>query len=120
MILDGTITFNDATVQSSSSNTYGNLYGIGNSQTWQDVTASRVVGTTYTNSTGRAIFVAVASINPAAGTTSSWQITVNSVGVANSGDQSNRRSSASTIVPNGSTYSVSMQSDSVQTWSELR
>lgn len=34
-----------------------NPSGLGVSQTWQDMSGSRVAGTTYTNSTGRTIFV---------------------------------------------------------------
>jgi hypothetical protein len=49
MILDGTITFNDATVQQSASNTYA----LGSGQTWQAVT--RAASTTYTNTTGKPI-----------------------------------------------------------------
>lgn len=96
------------------------LSSIGYSQTWTDVTGSRSVGTTYYNTTGRPIFVGVASVNPAAGTTSSWQITVNGVAIINNGDQSNRRSSGTVIVPPSGSYSVAMQSDSIQSWCELR
>lgn len=52
MIIDGTngLTFNDSSTQGSTA--------IGFSpQSWQNVTASRTSGTTYTNSTGRSIMV---------------------------------------------------------------
>lgn len=39
--------------------TRGIPQALGDGQTWQDVTASRVTGTTYTNTTGRTIFVSV-------------------------------------------------------------
>lgn len=37
--------------------------GIGDGQSWQDVTVSRAVNTTYTNTTGRAIFVSISVVN---------------------------------------------------------
>lgn len=39
------------------------LKEIGVGQTWQDVTVSRVAGTTYTNSTGKPIMIAIQAIN---------------------------------------------------------
>ena len=36
-----------------------NSSGLGVDQTWQDMSGSRVTGTTYTNSTGRTIFVSI-------------------------------------------------------------
>ncbi len=36
-----------------------NAVGIGIGQTWQDLTASRTIGVTYTNTTGKPIFVAL-------------------------------------------------------------
>jgi len=39
------------------------VLGIG--QSWQDMSASRAVGTTYTNSTGRPIYVAISGSAPA-------------------------------------------------------
>ena len=82
--------------------------GLGVSQTWQNMSASRAAGTTYTNSTGKPIFVYVVS-----GVTAT--ITV-------SGITSQAFSSytvASFIVPNAGTYSVSSVNTGVY-WLELR
>jgi hypothetical protein len=48
-------TFNDGSQQAVSTNSYA--LGVG--QTWQNVTSSRALVTTYTNSTGRPIMVAI-------------------------------------------------------------
>ena len=99
------------------------LKEIGVGQTWQDVTVSRVVGTTYTNTSGKPIFVqiyclmAVANVN--------WGITVD--GARRSGQRTdawsaNSRNTVQAIIPNGSTYSVSATIGSItlDTWHELR
>lgn len=49
-----TITFNDGTTQTTAATT-----PVGAGQTWQNVSASRVNGTTYQNTTGRAIMVSL-------------------------------------------------------------
>ena len=76
---------------------------IGVSQTWQDVTSSRVAGTTYTNSTGKPIMV-VGKLTSSASAIAT--ITVDSVVVPGSGNAgtSGFWMTASAIVPNGSTY----------------
>lgn len=97
---------------------------IGMGQTWQDVTASRAVSTTYTNSTGRPIMVSVMSIQ--SGTTGSdvnrVRLNVSGVGVFDEykapGSQESR-ANAIAIVPNGATYSVSVATN-LSRWMELR
>lgn len=91
--------------------------GLGIGQTWQDVTSSRSVGVTYTNSTGRPIQLAI-SINP---TTATGTLVVDSVTVAeyvNNPDSQSSRNNLFAIVPNGSTYRISQ--GSLSNWSELR
>ena len=99
---------------------------LGVGQTWQDLKASRVVGTTYTNTTVKPIAVSVASgVNGATGSTS--QISVNgavvsscTVGAAYS------NCNAFTVVPPGATYLVYLSyiylqaGTSGQYWNELR
>jgi hypothetical protein len=96
--------------------------GLGLSQTWQDVTASRASGTTYTNSTGKPIQVNVA------GTCSNGSailyLTIS--GVAISGGQvtniANQTAQVGAIIPPGATYvlSVSVGTVTPTYWSELR
>jgi len=92
--------------------------GLGVGQTWQDVTASRAISTTYTNSTGRTIVVNVTLHNGS--TTSNLES-----GYINSNVSfwvSNPGGSLATvllIVPNGNTYSISSGSN-LSFWYELR
>ena len=100
----------------------GNSIG-GINQSWQDVTASRTLGSTYTNSTGRPIQVLFTFTSPP----SSYSIY--NLGVAGTtfgrveaitGTVTN---CTSFIVPSGSTYYVSLYSGnpaSSYQWSELR
>lgn len=99
------------------------LKEIGVNQTWQDVTASRVVGTTYTNTSGKPIFVQIYCLM--AVTNVNWGITVD--GARRSGQRTdvwpgNSRNTVQAIIPNGSTYSVSATTGSItlDTWNELR
>jgi hypothetical protein len=90
--------------------------GLGIGQTWQNVKASRAIGTTYTNSTGKPIFVSIAigctnstayfyinGITVAGGTGVTGYSMVNFIGG---------------IVPTGDTYSCS--GEYVDSWAELR
>lgn len=95
--------------------TTGNLAteGVGQGQTWTDVKASRALGTTYTNTTGRPIFV---SVNCAL-STSTVVLRIDGV------DRMFNFATSATvgvcgIVPNGSTYSV--LNGTLNSWMELR
>jgi hypothetical protein len=97
--------------------------GIGVGQTWQNVTGSRAAGTTYTNSTGKPIFISVyGSGSPNAGVMS---ITVDGVSLGQQGSAAVGSgvfySTMTAIVPNGSTYSVNNVNNwSLRSWAELR
>ena len=80
-------------------------FGVG--QTWQDVKANRVTGTTYANTTGKPILVLVNTNN---GTSIVDGVTLRYIGIDSEGDWS-------FIVPSGSTYSVT---GNIQSWAELR
>lgn len=86
---------------------------LGVGQTWQDVSASRVAGTTYTNTTGRPIFVSILSqVN------TNTTIVVNGVNVSAANPGASNRSGMSAIVPSGGTYSTA--SYQAGNWAELR
>ena len=93
------------------------IYSIGVSQTWQNVTASRTVGTTYTNSTGRPIMLNLTISN------SSYQTSVLTVSgftvgrVSNPTTSSGAEATLSAIIPNAATYSAS---GGISGWYELR
>ena len=98
------------------------LKEIGVGQTWQDVTASRALGTTYTNSTGKPITISVSIL---------WYnnngnydyITVNGVIVAKLGTENSSTTTSVSqliaVVPDGGTYSVTA-SRPFKHWAELR
>jgi hypothetical protein len=98
------------------------LSPIGTGQTWQDVTASRVIGTTYTNTTGKPIMVSIYTVTT--GASSIVTLTVGGVAMAKQlGDTTNggAASSISAIVPNGVTYVLSGgRTLTGGLWAELR
>ena len=122
MVLDGTITFADATLQQSASNTYA----VGTGQAWANVTSTRAVTTTYTNTTGKPIAV---SISGSSTTNLGFNLTVGGVAqIGSSGWYSLAGGQVVGcvigIIPAGTTYSVTGWSVAVNppygTWMELR
>lgn len=99
--------------------TVNQVLGLG--QTWQDVTASRALGVTYTNSTGRAI-----QIGPqlAAGAGTIANLLINGVVVNQLGSpQANGQlAGLYPIIPNGATYSIAQAAGtlSISKWWEYR
>jgi len=101
--------------------------GLGEGQTWSDVTASRTMGTTYTNSTGRPIAV---SINPNLPQATTWHgvgFRINGAEVATSRCYGNygtfaERPNMFIVVPDGATYSLNIiaGSPTIIYWRELR
>ncbi len=93
--------------------------GIGPGQTWQNLTGSRSAGTTYTNSTGRSIQVAILS---AQGTNQQFQFSINGTLVwdQNSSTIYGDNVSANFIIPPSVTYSLAVPIGSIQYWMELR
>lgn len=93
---------------------------IGVNQSWQDVTSSRVSGTTYTNTFGKPIEVAVMSSQD----TLAKQLHIVVDGVTrqayNLPSGIDTRVSLTQIIPNLSTYSVTATGTTISRWSELR
>lgn len=87
-----------------------NSYDLGVNQTWQDVAASRSSGVTYTNTTGKPIFVVVSGNGSSSGSVVINGITIQSV-------TTNIFSCPPFIVPDSSTYTVTW---GFLKWSELR
>lgn len=92
---------------------------LGLGQTWQNMTGSRALSTTYTNSTGKPIMV---SVKGAVNSGANVILTVGGLAIS---QQGNTTTSAETltvcgIVPPGATYQVQMESGSISAWSELR
>jgi hypothetical protein len=96
----------------------------GSGQTYQDVTASRAGGTTYTNSTGKPILVII-TVNQAASFVLNYSITVSSVVLATVNVLTPSQSTTAVIpttfiVPNGSTYLLTITTGTLNKWVELR
>ena len=91
-------------------------------QTWQNVLASRSVGTTYTNSTGRAIFIAVGGSGSAINTRVDITLDGTLLFQGNGASGSGFRTENCVLVPAGSTYVISAGTGTLtlQTWNELR
>lgn len=108
------------------SNTYGvrvdsartsdNAIGVG--QTTQNLTSSRAIGTTYTNSTGRTIAVYISYVN--GGAVSSAQVNVSGSMILFAGSHTNRRTALTFLVPAGVTYSTTVSLETIVSWYELR
>ena len=92
--------------------------GIGVNQTWQNVLASRAATTVYTNSSGKPIFVAAWCSNA----TGNMTLTVGSIVVSffDPDTANSLRMTVNGIVPDGSTYFVTLTTNTLSGWSELR
>jgi len=88
---------------------------LGVGQTWQDLTASRSAGVTYTNTTGNPIQVnARANIGQIT-------LTIDSIPVELQTDPNlNNSVKVTGTVPDGDTYSVTLSGGSLSYWAELR
>jgi hypothetical protein len=98
---------------------------VGVGQTWQNVTASRVSGTTYTNSTGKPIVVNVLS-DQGSGGSATLTATISGVSfiiATESNSSGGTRSAGNVIVPNNATYMIVASGTGVSgiaSWHELR
>jgi len=95
--------------------------GLGYGQTWQNVTASRASGTTYTNTTGKPIMVSVYS-NVFNNNKAQLSAYVDGLNIQVSLNHSNYtgRATVCFIVPAASTYGVASTYTSIAMWAELR
>jgi hypothetical protein len=113
----------DATIAQGDLATLVTPIGVG--QTWQNVSGSRAINTTYTNTTGRPIVVNAWGDGNVFGDVN-IQIFVNSllvdVAMASEGSSGGGVGNISAIVPSGATYLINFNggSPSLQGWTELR
>ena len=113
---DRTITFPDVSGQVALTS---EVIGIG--QTWQNMTASRVAGTTYTNNTGKPIMVSVDAFLSSASVSMNVFVDGHAFISYSRSVSSYSTDSVIVIVPNGSTYSVlTTNVSSITRWLELR
>lgn len=90
---------------------------LGYNQTWQDVTANRALATTYTNTTGRPIYVSVMYKDNATNVGASFSI--GSLSTTTPDMPNNQHGWFSAVIPNGETYKIS-GGLTVSAWWELR
>ena len=96
-----------------------NNVSLGISQTWQNVTSSRMFSTTYYNTTGRPIAVNVAAQSTNANT--GITVSINGIFSGQSGANfSNASLNLFFIVPPNASYAVSVTNASLSTWAELK
>ncbi|SKC78237.1 hypothetical protein SAMN05445504_2361 [Burkholderia sp. CF099] len=109
-----------AATQSQQPVQYSQVFGLG--QSWQNVSASRAIGTTYTNSTGKAI--AVSASMTSTSTQNTATITVGGVTINGSSNYAAGApaSSVFAIVPPGISYQVNQTAGTATlvSWSECR
>jgi hypothetical protein len=92
----------------------------GIAQTMQNLTGSRALSTTYTNSTGKPIFVSI-SITTSGTSASTAKITVGGVDVPGSSQANTAATGACAIVPPGATYVGGINgTGTLSFWNELR
>lgn len=114
----GSCTGNAATATSATTATTATTAAnaIGYNQTWQDLTASRAASTTYTNSTGRPIFISVRMAQD----DGTLELTIDSLMIAKTGTTAGPVNYTVTgIIPAGSTYLISGTGGTLF-WYELR
>lgn len=95
------------------------LRELGVNQAWTDLTSSRALSTTYTNSSGRPIFVSVVSIQPVSDISATFTVDGKIISRHARGQTLSSQITMSALVPAGSTYNVYM-SISMLNWFELR
>jgi hypothetical protein len=109
----GNVLTSNGTIWASASPT-----SIGVGQTWQDVTASRASGTTYTNSTGKPIQISIVIISTG---TNQGNLVINGVtAVSAIVGATGATHQYSFIIPDTNTYVLTLSGGSVNRWLELR
>lgn len=109
-------------IQGTGGQAFAAMHSLGYGQTWQNVGGSRSLGTTYYNTTGRAIKVRMYGTGSAVGA-QYITMTINGVGVVfcaggNAGFATNN--SDEITIPIGASYVASAPSVTVNNWYELR
>jgi hypothetical protein len=112
----GTWATTPSTVQGYGGQALASMSSLGYSQTWQNLTGSRAVNTTYYNTTGKPISVNILITN--IGTTGG--IAVNGVTCSYALNVANNNNLVTAIVPVGASYILTPAAMTFFVWSELR
>ena len=113
----GTWATTPSLVQGYGGQAMASMQSLGFGQTWQVVTGSRALGTTYYNTTGKPIFVSIYFQQAGA---SPIVILVNGISAGTAFCSATTNAWITTIVPSGCSYSVATGLYSLTTWVELR
>jgi hypothetical protein len=111
-----------STIQGAGGQAFAAMDSIGYGQTWQDLTGSRALATTYYNTTGKPISIRVEAVS-AITTGMSMILTVDGVNIKNESEFANGVGYLLTIdciIPHGSSYNVTAVNAVLDQWSELR
>lgn len=113
-----------STIQGYGGQALAAMSSLGYGQTWQDVTASRTAGTTYTNTTGKPI-TAIITVNNNASFQTDYTVTVAGVVLLRSyvltaGQQTSAYMPSTVIVPPNTTYLLTITTGTLYKWTELR
>lgn len=103
------------TVAAGDDSRLNSIVGVG--QTWQNVASSRAFNTTYTNSTGKPIFVSVTGGKQSVGTF--IQLMIGSVVLSASYKGAGDDAPVSGIIPDGAAYIVTAVGGVITNWAEL-
>jgi hypothetical protein len=111
-----------STIQGYGGQALASMSSLGYGQTWQDVSGSRVSGTTYYNTTGKPIMVIVTTASSASnGQSLTLAIAGATVSNAFFALTTNQFTGNCTgIVPPGASYSATVASTTIGAWNELR
>ena len=115
----GTWSTAPSTIQGSGGQAIAALASFGYGQTWQVVTGSRLLSTTYTNTTGKAIMVIVTATSTAA---ANLRCTTGGVVLSGATQTAGITSQMTAVVTPGADYQFSFNAGTgtLGTWSELR
>lgn len=116
----GTWNTTPSLVQGASGKALGAVQSLGYGQTWQSLTGSRAFGTTYYNTTGRPIQVAVYG---SGAQSQNFTLSVAGVNVGTAGIGGSNvgwMGSVSAVVPPGASYVATASGATLGYWSELR
>ncbi len=92
---------------------------LGVGQSWVNMTGVRAAGQTYTNDTGRPIYVAISLLGGAPSGVSASLI-ISGVTVASVGFANTTSGQITGIVPAGATYGYTQVNTTLNSWAELR
>lgn len=118
----GTWATTPSTIQGYGGQALASMSSLGYGQTWQDVSGSRVSGTTYYNTTGKPIMVIVTS-SSSSSNGQSLTLTIAGVSVSNAYFALTTNQfvgNCTGIVPPGASYSATVASTTLGAWNELR